>query len=158
MSVCTRRASAALRDGPALELNFPAVLAVIGLLLLCALVLNTLVFQPILRVSDARARAVRDARELAESAAQKATQASAEFDRTLGAARAEVYQQMDHARHQALDTRAAALADARQQADAAIADATSRVRSQAQDARQSLDREAEQLAGAIVERVLGRPA
>jgi F0F1-type ATP synthase membrane subunit b/b' len=140
------------------ELNPSAVAAVIALVLLCAVVLNTLVFQPILRVSEARATAVRDARELAESAAQKATQASAEFDRTLGTARAEVYQQMDQARQQALDARATALAGARTQAEAAINDAAGRVRAQAQEARQSLDREADQLAGAIVERVLGRSA
>jgi F0F1-type ATP synthase membrane subunit b/b' len=140
------------------ELNPPAVAVVIALVLLCAFVLNTLVFQPILRVTEARATAVRDARELAESAAQKAAQASAEFDHTLGNARTDVYQQMDQARQQALDARTAVLADARKQAEAAIADATGRVRAQAQEARQSLDREADQLAGAIVERVLGRSA
>ena len=141
-----------------MELNPSAVAVVIVLVLLCAFVLNTLVFQPILRVSGARAAAVRDARELAESAAHKAAQASAEFDRTLGSARAEVYQHMDQARQQALQTRAAALADARQQAEAAITDASRRVRAQAHEARESLDRDADQLAGAIVERVLGRSA
>lgn len=141
-----------------MELNPSAVAVVIALVLLCAFVLNTLVFQPILRVSEARASAVRDARELAESASQKATQASAEFDRTLSTARAEVYQQMDQARQQALDSRASVLAEARQQAEAAITDATGRVRAQAVEARQSLDREADQLAGVIVERVLGRSA
>ena len=68
-----------------------SVLWVIALLLLCVVVLNTLIFKPILHVSESRARAVRDARELAASAAQKATDASARFDKTLGAARADVY-------------------------------------------------------------------
>jgi F0F1-type ATP synthase membrane subunit b/b' len=140
------------------ELNPPAVAVVIALVLLCAFVLNTLVFQPILRVSETRATAVRDARELAASAAQNATQASAVFDRTLGSAHAEVYEQLDQARQQALDKRALALAETRDQAQTAIADAGARVRAQAQDARQALDRDADQLAGAIVERVLGRSA
>ncbi len=75
-----------------------SVLWVIALLMLCVFVLNTLIFRPILHVSESRARAVREARELAASAASKATEASANFDRTLGAARAEVYRQMDDAR------------------------------------------------------------
>ena len=84
-----------------------SVLWVIALFLLCVFVLNTLIFKPILAMSESRARAVRDARELAASAAQKAAEASTTFDRTLSAARAEVYGQMDEARRSALAQRAA---------------------------------------------------
>ena len=65
-----------------------SVLWVIALFLVCVFVLNTLIFQPILAISESRAKAVRDARELAESAAQKASEASTTFDRTLASARA----------------------------------------------------------------------
>ena len=63
---------------------------VVGFLLLCTFLLNTLVFQPILRIIEARAGAVRGAKELADSAAQKASAAAAEYDQKLNTARAEV--------------------------------------------------------------------
>jgi F0F1-type ATP synthase membrane subunit b/b' len=109
-------------------------------------------------MSDARAKAVRDARELAASAAQKAADASATFDRTLSAARAEVYGQMDEARRAALAKRSAVMAQTRQETDQALHDATTRLVDQAAAARASLERDAATLAGDIVGRVLGRTA
>lgn len=129
---------------------------VVFFLLLCTFVLNTLVFQPILRVMDARVEAVRSGRELAEAAAQKAAAAAAEYDRKLGAARAEVYQQMDEMRRRALDRRAELLAATRASVEQELATALARVRQEAAQAREALDREAAALAGAIVGRVLGR--
>lgn len=133
-----------------------SVLVVIALVLLCAALLNALVFQPILRVMEQRARAVTEARELAESAAQKAAAASDEYARTLAAARAEVYQQMDETRRAALDARAASLAAARAEAERELAAARAGVAAQTAEARARLDREAGDLAGVIVGRVLGR--
>jgi F-type H+-transporting ATPase subunit b len=135
-----------------------SVLWVIALLLLCVFVLNTLIFKPILAMSESRAKAVRDARELAALAAQKATEASANFDRTLSAARAEVYGQMDDARRNALAQRATIMASTKQETERALQDATSRLATQATAARTSLERDAAALAGDIVGRVLGRTA
>jgi len=135
-----------------------SVLWVIALLMLCVFVLNTLIFKPILHVIESRTGAVRDARELAASATQKAAQATEQFDRTLGSARAEVYKQMDDARRTALDKRAAIMADTKREAETALADATSRLTSQASAARAALESEANNLAGEIVNRVLGRTA
>jgi F-type H+-transporting ATPase subunit b len=135
-----------------------SVLWVIALLMLCVFVLNTLIFKPILHVIESRTGAVRDARELAASASQKAAQATEQFDRTLGAARAEVYKQMDDARRTALDKRAAIMADTKREADVALSEATSRLTSQASAARAALESEANTLAGEIVNRVLGRTA
>ncbi len=135
-----------------------SVLWVIALLLLCVFVLNMLIFKPILHVSESRARAVRDARELAASAAQKATDASANFDRTLGAARADVYRQMDEARRTALDKRAGVMADTKREAETALAAATATLTNQATAARAALEGEAATLANDIVTRVLGRTA
>lgn len=129
---------------------------VVGFLLLCTFLLNTLVFQPILRIIDERANAVRGARELADSAAQKATAASAEYDQKLNAARAEVYRQMDDMRKAALEKRAALLASTRATVEKELAAATASVQQESQEARAALDRDASNLAGAIVSRVLGR--
>jgi F-type H+-transporting ATPase subunit b len=135
-----------------------SVLWVIALFLLCVFVLNTLVFKPILAMSESRSRAVRDARELAESAAQKAAEASTTFDRTLSAARAEVYGQMDEALPDTLALRATQMAATKQETERALHDATSRLATQANAARTSLERDAAALAGDIVGRVLGRTA
>ena len=135
-----------------------SVLWVIALLLLCVFVLNTLIFKPILHVSESRSRAVRDARELATSAATKAADASANFDRTLAAARADIYKQMDDARRVALDKRAAVMSDTKRETETALSDATARLTAQAAAARATLESEAATLANDIVTRVLGRTA
>jgi F-type H+-transporting ATPase subunit b len=129
---------------------------VVGFLLLCTYLLNTMVFTPILRVIDQRASAVRGARELADSAAHKAAAAAAEYDQKLNTARAEVYGQMDEMRKVALDQRAELLASTRATVSAELARASAQVRQQSTEARAALDREASTLAGAIVSRVLGR--
>ena len=131
---------------------------VIALLMICVFVLNTLIFKPILAVSESRAKAVRDARELAASAAQTAAEAAATFDRTLATARAEVYGQTDEARRTALARRAAVMAETKQETERALHDATTRLAEQAAAARSSLERDAAALAGDIVGRVLGRTA
>ncbi len=133
-----------------------SVFVVIALLLLCTALLNALVFKPILRVAGEREQAVRGARELAESAAQKATLAAAEYERTLTAARADLHRQMDDKRRVALDARAQVLAETRSIAERELQQARAQVSEQSAAARAALDDDATVLAGAIVERVLGR--
>ena len=97
-------------------------------------------------------------RQLAASAAQKAGDASQQFDRTMTTARAEVYKQMDDARRTALDKRAALMADTKREAESALNDAVARLGAQAATAKTALEAEASTLAGDIVNRVLGRTA
>jgi F-type H+-transporting ATPase subunit b len=132
------------------------VLWVIFFVLLTVYLLNTLVFKPILRVIEMRLNAVSDARDLAQSAAERARQAATEYDQQLGAARTEVYREMDDKRRVALESRAALLGETKAVIENELRDATARVEQQAATARASLDREADTLAGAIVSRVLGR--
>jgi F-type H+-transporting ATPase subunit b len=133
-----------------------SALWVIVFLLLTIYLLNTLIFQPILTVIEARTKAVSDARDLAQSAADRATAANTEYTQRLNAARSEVYRQMDENRRRAMDQRAALLGETRATVEQELAAATARVNQQAADARATLDREAENMAGAIVTRVLGR--
>jgi F0F1-type ATP synthase membrane subunit b/b' len=129
---------------------------VVVLLLTTVVLLNALVFKPVLAVIEARLKAVADARELAESAAQRAQAAAAEYDEKLTAARAAVYHEMDEKRRVALEKRAALIGETKSVVEKDLADAIARVRQQSAEARASLDRDAEALAGAIVTRVLGR--
>ena len=133
-----------------------STLWVVFFLLLCTALLNTLIFQPILKVIDARTTAVRGARELAESASSKAAAAAAEYDTKLNAARADVYRQIDETRRAALDKRSALLADTRQAVERETQSATTRVSQESAEARAALDRDAADLANAIVTRVLDR--
>lgn len=133
-----------------------SALWVIVFLLLTTYLLNTLIFQPILKVIEARTKAVSDARDLAQSAVDRATVANTEYSQQLNAARSEVYRQMDEKRRAAMDQRAALLGDTRAAVDRELTDATARLKQQAANARTTLDREAESMAGAIVSRVLGR--
>lgn len=129
---------------------------VIVFLLLTTYLLNTLIFQPILKVIEARSKAVSDARDLAQSAAERATAANTEYSQQLNAARTQVYRQMDEKRRTALEQRAALLGETRATVERELSEATDRVHRQAADARATLDREADTMAGAIVSRVLGR--
>lgn len=131
---------------------------VILFVLLSAFIVDRLILRPILRVIDEREAAVKSARGLAERSAAQAQAAVAECDAKTSVARTEIYRQMDETRRQALERRAALLAETRQQAEAEIRDAALRVRQQADAARGQIDRDAAALAGAIVERVLGRKA
>lgn len=133
-----------------------SALWVIVFLLLTTYLLNTLIFQPILKVIEARTKAVSDARTLAQSAADRAMAANTEYTQQLNAARSEVYRQMDEKRRAAMDQRAALVGETRATVDRELADASARVAQQATAARATLDREADALAGAIVSRVLGR--
>jgi F-type H+-transporting ATPase subunit b len=133
-----------------------STLWVVVLLLTTTILLNSLIFKPVLQVIDQRSRAVRDARELAESAAQKAAAAMAEYNEKLHRARGDVYRQMDDMRRSALDQRAARLTETRQTVETELSTATARIRQESETARVALDREAGDLAGAIVARVLGR--
>jgi len=129
---------------------------VIGFLLTCVFLLNTLVFRPILRVIEARSKAVADARGLAQSAADQATSANNEYTQKLNAARSDVYREMDDKRRAALDARAAVVGATRADAERELADATRRLTQETDEARATLERDADALAGTIVTRVLGR--
>jgi F-type H+-transporting ATPase subunit b len=129
---------------------------VIFFLLLTTFLLNTLIFQPIMKVIEARNKAVSDARDLAQSASDRATAANTEYNQQLNAARSEVYRQMDEKRRSAMDKRAQLLGETRAIVERELSDATTRVKQQATEARAALDRDADNLAGAIVSRVLGR--
>ncbi|MBM3780267.1 MAG: ATP synthase F0 subunit B [Acidobacteria bacterium] len=129
---------------------------VVFFLLLCTWLLNTLIFQPILRVIDARAAAVKDARDLADTAASRAADATARYDTEVAAARAEVYGQIDTTRKAALDRRAEMLTETRALVERETKEATAAVARDSAAAREALERDAHDMSRAIVTRVLGR--
>ena len=134
------------------------VLWVILIVLLLAFVLDRGLFRPIGRVMRERETAIRSAQEMAQATANRAREAAAEFEQRTSAAQSEIYREMDENRRMANEKRAAIMAQTRQEVDAQVAEASARVKAQAADARAQLEREADALGEAIVERVLDRKA
>ena len=135
-----------------------AVFWVVLIVLLLAFVLGRGFFGPLNRVMREREAAIRSAQELARGAADRAREAAGQFERRTKAAEADLYREMDENRRQANEKRAAIIADTRREVDARLAEASGRLKAQAAEARVQLEREADALGEAIVERVLGRKA
>jgi F-type H+-transporting ATPase subunit b len=135
-----------------------SVLWVIFFVLLLTVILDRLLFKPILRVIAEREHAIRSARELAERSATEARAAAAEFERKTADARGEIYRQMDEMRRAALAERAEIMTRTRADADAEIAAASVKLQAEVEQARRTLTAEADTLGSAAAERILGRRA
>jgi F0F1-type ATP synthase membrane subunit b/b' len=133
-----------------------AVFWVILIVLLVALVLDRGLFRPLGRVMRERETAIRSAQDMAQASAARAREAAAEFEQRTKAAQAGLYREMEENRRQAAEKRAALMAETRQEVDARVAEATERLKAQAGEARAQLEKEADALGEAIVERVLDR--
>jgi F-type H+-transporting ATPase subunit b len=135
-----------------------SVLWVIFFVLLLTVVLDRLLFRPVLRVMGEREQAIRSARDLAERSANEARLASAEFEKKTGEARAELYRQMDEMRRAAMNERAEILARTRAEAESQIAAASAKLGAEADEARRRLSADADALGAVVAERILGRKA
>ena len=135
-----------------------SVVWVIGFVLVLTVVLDRLLLRPVTRIMKAREDAIGSARQLAETSRARAQAAMDEFDAKTRAARAEVYRQMEENRRAALATRAELVAATRGEVERSMGEAAVRLQTQAAAARAQLERDADMLAGSIVERVLGRKA
>ena len=135
-----------------------SVVWVIFFVLLLTVVLDRLLFRPILHVMEERARAIASAKELAERSAREARAAAAEFEQKTAAARAEIYRQMDEMRRTAMNERAEILTRTRAEAEAQIAAASAVLEAETENARRKLAADAEALGAAVAERILGRKA
>ena len=133
-----------------------SVLWVIFFVLLLTVILDRLLFKPILRVIEERERAIKSARELAERSATEAKAATAEFERKTAEARGEIYRQMDEMRRAALAERSEILTRTRAEAEAEVAAAAATLQSETEEAKRRLSADADALGAAAAERILGR--
>ena len=133
-----------------------SVFWVVGLVLALAVILDRLVFKPILQVIKKREDAVTAARVLADQAAAEARAAAEEFERKTQAARAGIYRQMDEMRQAALADRTALVEATRKEAESALAEATTRLAQEVAAARATLDQDAQALAADATSQILGR--
>lgn len=133
-----------------------SIIWVIFFVLVLTVVLDRLLLRPILGVIRRREDAVASARELAHRAAEEAQAATAQFDRTMTAARTELYRDMDDMRRAATNRRADIVARTRADAEAQVTEAARRLDEEAARARSMLDAEAQALGAAAADRILGR--
>jgi len=133
-----------------------SVIFVLAAVILLAVVLDRVLFTPLLRVMRERAEAVSSAISLAERATAKAAAAASEFDAKVTAARTDLYKQMDERRKIAEGYRSELMAKTKTEVDAQLADARTALRADADQARATLDKDAEALGQQIAAKVLGR--
>ena len=129
---------------------------VIAFLLVLAWTLDRTLIKPLTRVMQEREQAIASARELAESATQRAAAAVREFEEKRAEARADIFKQMDKMRQDLLVHREDILQKARIEADAAFKEASTRLSAQTEDARAQLDHDAQALGIAVAEQMLDR--
>ena len=129
---------------------------VIALVLVLAWTLDRTLIKPLTRVMQEREPAIASARELAESATQRAAAAAREFEEKRAEARADIFQQMDKMRQDLLVHREDTLQKARIEADAAFKEASTRLSAQTEDARAQLEHDAQALGIAVAEQMLDR--
>ena len=133
-----------------------SVIFVLFAVILLAVVLDRVLFRPLLRVMRERADAVSSAISLAENATAKAQAATAEFDAKVTAARTDLYKQMDERRKAADGYRADLMAKTKTDVESQLSAARDTLRVQADQARATLDKDAEALGQQIAAKVLGR--
>jgi len=133
-----------------------SVLWVIAAILLLAVILNRWLFKPVLRVIAERETAVQSAMQMAEEATARARAASAEFDAKMGAARTDLFKQLDERRKAGDAYRAELMAKTRDEVDKTLADARTELDVQVAQATTKLERDADQLGREIADKVLGR--
>ena len=133
-----------------------SVIFVILAVVLLAVVLDRVLFKPLLRVMREREQAVKSAIQLAETAAAKAQAATSEFDSKVAAARAELYKHMDERRKAGEAHRVELVAKTRAEVETQLADARAQLEAQTAKARATLEHDAEELGRDIAAKVLGR--
>jgi F-type H+-transporting ATPase subunit b len=135
-----------------------SVLWVIFFILVLTFIVDRMLLRPVLGVIRRREEAIESAGQLARRSAAEAQAATVEFDRKTGAARAELYREMDEMRRAALARRAEIVAATRAEAEAQVTEAVKRLDEETAAARRKLEADAQVLGAAVAERILGRKA
>jgi F-type H+-transporting ATPase subunit b len=120
--------------------------------------LQIVFFKPLLEVMRERRRQTEGVRKLADEAFAAADQKTAEFERALQAARAEIYKDQEAMRQRWLAEQAETLAAARADADAKIREARAEISQDVERAKEELASSAASLSEQIVQQLVGRKA
>ena len=126
------------------------------LVIFLTIYLRAMFFNPLDKVLKQRYQATEGARKLAEQSLERANAKTAEYEATLRAARAEIYQAREQAYKQMQERSAAQIAEARDRADEAVREAKRQLGVETEAAKASLARDSESLANQIADSILRR--
>ena len=138
------------------ELLLSSIPAIIGLLIVWA-GYRWIVYSRLQKVLAERQARTEGAVQQAQREIAIAEERTAEYERRVREARAQIFQAQEGRSRRTMEQREAALAQARNQADVMVKDARAALAKDSSDARATLKQQAEALANQIIESVL-KPA
>ncbi|MBM3746559.1 MAG: ATP synthase F0 subunit B [Acidobacteria bacterium] len=118
--------------------------------------LKGIFFKPLDKVLEARRQATEGTCKLAEETFARACGKASEYEASLRAARAEIYQEQEEARRRWQREHADAIQEAKRKAEEWTKEAGGRLQSEAAEAKRMLETQAGALAGRMAGRVLAR--
>ena len=140
---------------PLIDIDW-TVLVQFGMFLLLFVVANALLFQPYLRLREARKQGIDGARAEAERMSAQADASLASYEKQLGAARSRANEEGRKVRSEAAAHEREVTDQARASAQKAIDEATAKMRQETDAARLQLLPQANTLAKQIASKLLGR--
>jgi F-type H+-transporting ATPase subunit b len=120
--------------------------------------LRSIFFRPLEKVLHQRYQATEGARKLAAESLERAAAKTAEYQRTMRAAKTGIYQSQEQLHQQLQEQEAAALLAARQRVEAAVQEAKADLAKDVAAAKASLAAGSDALADGIAESILRRSA
>lgn len=124
--------------------------------ILLTIVLNAILFKPVLSVLDEREQRTSGTLAEARTLVSESDEKLARYEEAIRAARAENYRVLEARRKQALDERAKAITQAKAEAQQKIMAARAEIAAGAEEAKQTLERESRLMAARIAGSVLRR--
>jgi F-type H+-transporting ATPase subunit b len=128
------------------------------LIIFLTLYLKYIFFKPLEKVLRERYDATEGARKLAEQSLERATAKTEQYEATLRAARAEIYQAQEQAYKEMQERAAEQIAAARTRADHQILEARQQLAADVESAKAALSKDSDALAGQIADSILRRRA
>lgn len=139
-----------------LALNWTLLVSA-AVFLFTLVVLNRLLFKPLLKVLDQRHAQTAGALEDSARTLDRHESLVAEYHLRIKEERKQGYRLLEEARNATLAERAATLGRAREQSDRLLSDAKTRLGTEVAEARASIDRQAHDIAREISSTILERP-
>jgi F-type H+-transporting ATPase subunit b len=138
-----------------LDVNWTLPVALVSVIIFLVL-MNSLLFKPLLQFMEARERGIRDDLDAAMRLRQQAEAALAAYESALGAARRDMAEQAAAAQRSMEAKQREQIEQARNEANTLVAGAQATIAREAQEARTRLADEARGLARLVVTKLMGR--
>ncbi len=138
-----------------IDLNYTVWIQMVNFLLLI-LILNFLLYKPILKIIDKRNKMMEESQEEVRSLQQSVDQKMADYEEQLRQARAEAASQRDAVKEEGSEVARKVLEEARNEVSQTIGELKARMEREREDARTILRERTQEIALEISEKVLGR--